>query len=501
MTKKALILAGGGLKVAFQAGVLQVWLDEAGLQFDLADGASGGTFNLAMWCQGMSGRQIADNWRNLPPFKTAGFNWKEYYKLIYAESFLSFANFRNQVFPFWGLDWAKINQNGREATFNVINFSKQDLEVITPERMNAGYLAACVALPMWFPPVKINGDTYIDSVFMTDANLEEAIRRGADELWVIWTVSQKGEYNPGFIANYFAIIEACANGNFRRLKARIEANNAAIAQGNNGEFGRTITLKILEAEVPLHYVMNIGADRYKQAVSLGVHMAREWCKKHHIPLKTVHPEPADPTYLEFTETMRGWLAFDQTDYSKAVIEGKKAKQDLSFTLTIKIDGVGKFVTEPSHEAKAIGYIECGALGGKLPVAGGTFNLFVDKGDPQVKQMLYRLHFHDKAGHALTLSGFKAIKNDKGFDLWSDTTTLYYKVLQGHVSAEAEANAVLVGSGIITIGLLDFLKQLTTFRATSPHFWESLNALYRFGMMWFGKTWDVYATKILSSAPF
>ena len=40
--KRSLILAGGGIKVAFQAGVLQVWLDEAGLEFDHADGASGG---------------------------------------------------------------------------------------------------------------------------------------------------------------------------------------------------------------------------------------------------------------------------------------------------------------------------------------------------------------------------------------------------------------------------------------------------------------------------
>ena len=33
MTKRSLMLAGGGMKVAFQAGVLQVWLDEAGLHF------------------------------------------------------------------------------------------------------------------------------------------------------------------------------------------------------------------------------------------------------------------------------------------------------------------------------------------------------------------------------------------------------------------------------------------------------------------------------------
>ena len=65
--RRALVFAGGGVKVAYQAGAVQVLLDEAGIEFDLADGASGGVFNLAMWCQGMTGRQIADNWRNYQP--------------------------------------------------------------------------------------------------------------------------------------------------------------------------------------------------------------------------------------------------------------------------------------------------------------------------------------------------------------------------------------------------------------------------------------------------
>src|SRR3954453_12118687 len=72
--KRALILAGGGLKVAYQAGVLQVWLDEAGLSPDLAVGASGGTLNLAMWCQGMTGGQIADAWRSYRPLDAASIN-------------------------------------------------------------------------------------------------------------------------------------------------------------------------------------------------------------------------------------------------------------------------------------------------------------------------------------------------------------------------------------------------------------------------------------------
>ncbi len=86
--KRSLILAGGGLKVGFQAGVLEVWLDEAGLKFDHADGASGGCFNLAMYCQEMSGKEIADNWRNLNPFLPVDLNWEHYWKLAYASSLL-----------------------------------------------------------------------------------------------------------------------------------------------------------------------------------------------------------------------------------------------------------------------------------------------------------------------------------------------------------------------------------------------------------------------------
>jgi len=41
---RSLMLAGGGIKVGYQAGCLQVLLDEAGLKFDHVDGASGGCF-------------------------------------------------------------------------------------------------------------------------------------------------------------------------------------------------------------------------------------------------------------------------------------------------------------------------------------------------------------------------------------------------------------------------------------------------------------------------
>src|SRR6476659_10762538 len=99
MAKRSLILAGGGLKVCYQAGVLQVWLDEAQLAFDHADGASGGTFNLAMYCQGMTGKRIADNWRNLDPLVGVDANFEPPSQFAHQLSYFTMDNIRKRVFP------------------------------------------------------------------------------------------------------------------------------------------------------------------------------------------------------------------------------------------------------------------------------------------------------------------------------------------------------------------------------------------------------------------
>ncbi len=505
--KRSLLLAGGGMKVAFQAGVLQVWLDEANISFDHADGVSGGTFNLAMYCQGMSGSQIADNWRNLPVSLFDDFNWEQYGRLFFAESILTFDRFRKHIFPGWGLDWDKIRASQREATFNVYNFSKQTLEVLTPARMTEDYLVACASIPMWFPPVLIAGNTYIDAVFMTDANIEEAIKHGADEIWVIWTVIERNVWNLGFIANYFQIIEACANGQFNRMQQRIEQNNAALASGKTGEFGRHIELKILRAEVPLHYLVNLSTDRIKEAVNLGVEKAREWCVLQRQPLRS--PDRLaqdDQTTLTFTEEMKGYIAlgvadYDEVDFNRGFRQGSEDGTYLMFHLNIKIDGVSRFVTDPEHDTQGVdGYIECEVLGGRLPVEEGWFNLFVDAGEPTSKKMLYRLLFSGR-GQPLTLSGFKSIKEAAGIDLWTATNTLYTRILRGHVKPEDEAKAEVVAYGIISNHVFDFLKQLASIRTDGPTAADRVTALVEFGNFFLGKLWDVYGQHILSYGQF
>jgi predicted acylesterase/phospholipase RssA len=269
-SKRALILAGGGLKVAFQAGVLQVWLDEAEMTFDYVDGASGGTLNLAMYCQGMRGTQIADNWRRFRPLRGIAFNPP------FCRSLLSYDRFRKHTFTQWGLDFARIRASEQAACFNLYNFSRHELACIAPQDMTEDHLIGCISLPVWFPPVEIGEDLYIDSVYHTDANVERAIQLGADELWVIWTVSQRGEWRNNIVNNYFQIIEASANGRFKEIIQRVEANNARIDAGQAGEFGRRIGLRILRHEVPIHYLITLRAHSIRKAVDLGVAEARRW---------------------------------------------------------------------------------------------------------------------------------------------------------------------------------------------------------------------------------
>src|SRR5882672_5392571 len=166
--------------------------------------------------------------------------------------------------------------------------------------------------------------------------------------------------------------------------------------------------------------------------------------------------PEEQTKLEFTEEMKGYVTPGESDYDRGFQTGRERGDSLMVHLTIKIDDVNLFVADPRHEAAAEGYLRRPALGGDLPVERGVFNLFVDETDSTSKRMLYRLFLRGAAGESLTMTGFKEVKDDPGFDVWRDNTTLFTRILRGHVSAAEESQAEAVASGIIQVHPLDFL---------------------------------------------
>jgi hypothetical protein len=449
----------------------------------------------------MSGAEIADNWRGLDPIEITQPNWRAYPKLLFGESLFRLDRLRRVGFKNWRLDWDAIRSSDLEATFNAYDFSHHKLVVRTAPEITEDFVAAAVSLPMWFPPILIGGETFIDAVYITDANLEEAIRRGADELWIIWTVSERAEWRDGFVANYFQIIETAANGHFRRMLRRIEVNNDALAAGEAGEFGRPIDVKLLKAEVPLHYLINFSQDRSAEAVELGVRAARRWCEARAIPLGAPAAIPPEPrTRLQFTEEMAGHVGFGAVQPGDGLDSGRRSGTSLRFRLTISVPGVERFILDPDLEADATGALWCDELGGRLPVERGTFNLFVDRGEPSDKRMLYRLFFRDAEGRPLTFTGYKVVRDDPGADLWRDTTTLYVRIVAGHVDRGEEVDAEVIASGILRLGALDLLRQLATFRVEGPTLRDRTSALGRFGLLFMGRLWDVYAREVLAWSP-
>ncbi|QIN83493.1 hypothetical protein GBA63_13260 [Rubrobacter tropicus] len=197
------------------------------------------------------------------------------------------------------------------------------------------------------------------------------------------------------------------------------------------------------------------------------------------------------TGVSFTEEMKGYVSFGEDDYGLGARWGRESGTRLMFRLTIQIEDLDRFEADVRREARAEGWVGCEALGGRrLPVERGVFNLFVDDREPGRKRMLYRLFFRDGVGHPLTLAGFKVVRKDRGFHVWHDTTTLYTRVVRGHVG-EDEPGAETVVSGVLRILPQDFLRQLATFRASGSTLAGRIRAIGRFDAMFLGALWQVY----------
>lgn len=207
-------------------------------------------------------------------------------------------------------------------------------------------------------------------------------------------------------------------------------------------------------------------------------------------------QAAVPSSVRFTEVMKGYISFGEDDHGRGAREGRKSDTRLKFRLTIDIVDLDRFAVDDMREARARGWVECEALGGRLPVERGNFNLFVDDHEPYRKRMLYRLYFRDKAGHPLTLAGFKALQGHSVVHVWRDTTTLFVRVVRAHVGEGDEPGAEVVASGILRLRAHDFLRQLATFRAGGSTPVKRAAAIARFDALFLGGLWQVYGRPAL-----
>jgi len=492
--KRALILPGGGMRVVYQAGVLQA-LFEAGLRFDHADGTSGGTMNLAMLFSGLSTRQMVENWRTLDPKNFMGFMpLLDYLRPADLPAFGSADGVKQKVFPHLGIDIAAINAaTGMAGTFNLCNFSAKTVETIEHTEIDLEHLVAGMSLPMVMPAVEKNGVYYTDAVWIKNANLLGAVARGAEEIWVVWVVGNTAKFYDGAFRQYVHMIEMASNGALFLELQQIAALNARIAAGEVvAGRSKPVVLHVICPEYPLpldpDYVF--GKIDGATLIACGYNDAKKYLARLNPSGLALTPEVTkmneETAGLSFREVMSGGFAMGQTDPGAGLLRGQADGTILALHATVMIQDFERFLVDPNHAGTLAGSIDFAPFGGVITGYGGVFNLFNPSGEPGLKLMVYELGF-EYQGQNYYLAGQKEVRDSSVLDMWHQTTTLYTRLHQG-----MDKTGPVVGAGTLSLGVAALIAMLGTVQVTGvDSAVEKARIIGQFGNFFMGELWDTY----------
>ena len=431
--RRSLILAGGGSKVAFQAGVLQVWLDEAAQTFDHIDAASGGVLNLAMLCQGMTGTEVADNWRayrppRAPSTPMSGSGWccrspsRVPVRAIPAER-------ARRVGP----RLERVRSSALEATFNLYDFTRQEHEIVEPARHHRGQAhlgrIASDVVPAGVGRRQRLHRRRVRHRWQSRRSHSSRRRRDLGDL----DRQPARSLGRGLVAQYFQMIEAMANGQLNAILARIERSNERGERGARrvrpSHRGADPTKRGAPALLAqLHARPRAGRGRTRCASGPPLVLDEG--------IAVDAPPGGQPSRnrhgIRFREVMSGGWPSARSVRGRCRTRSHRANpmQRAAGDRHRRPRSVHRHA---DHQAVARGR-RVGCLRWRTRRRAGDLQLVRRPRRSVDKRMLYRLWFRDTAGHPLTLDGHKVVQNDPGPDLWRDTTTLFAVVLSGHVDS-------------------------------------------------------------------
>jgi predicted acylesterase/phospholipase RssA len=357
--RRSLILAGGGMRVAYQAGVLRA-LEEAGLNFFHADGTSGGTMNLAMLLSGNAPAEMCERWRTL--------DVRDFISMLPLRKYLRSFNWPafgdsdglvQSVYPHLGIDIERIRAaRGIEGTFNVCDYTNKTNVAVPHTEISEDLLIAGVSLPMFMPPIPHGGALYTDSVWIKDANPTEAVRRGCEEIWLVWCIGNSGVYRSGAFNQYVHMIELSANGKLFEEFAHLRA-----------ELGSALPrLHVIKPEYPLP----LDPDYYFGRIDAAALLAsgyRDAMK--YLAVRSDEGIPWDPAATQMRDPPPG-AAF--SDRLEGTLELGAATGALAVELRVDIRALDQFLTNRQRTGELVAVIDSDTLGRCLPARTGSFAL-------------------------------------------------------------------------------------------------------------------------------
>lgn len=364
--RRALLLAGGGIRVAYQAGVLLA-LEEAGLRFAHADGTSGGVFNLAMVLSGVTPAQACDRWRALNP-RTFASMWPVG-RLLRGPPYPALApadSIRERVLPRLGVDVERIRAaRGVAGTFNVCDFEAKACVAVPHEEADLDLLVAGVSLPVVSPAVRRNGRQLVDAVWIKDTNVSEALRRDPDEIWLVWCIGNHGRYRDGAFQQYVHMIEIAANGALQQELALLREHNAS----RDGP----VELHVIRPRVPLP----LDPDLFLGRVDAGTLVAMGYRDAaRYLDARPPGGVPPDATATRMADPVPG-VGFRER--LTGTVGGP-----LELRVGWEVDDLAGFVADPDHRGTLVADATHPALGTRRPSRDGSFSIAGDTVEAQLR---------------------------------------------------------------------------------------------------------------------
>lgn len=421
--KRSLVLAGGGMRVAWQAGVVKA-LAEEGLEFHHIDGTSGGILTAGMLLSGLSPEEMCSRWSSVAvkDFGSA-LPVGDYLKGPWSLPAIGDADgILNKVFPALGINDAAIRARATEpgaveGSFNVVEFTEKQNHAIDAATIDAELMAAGMSLPIFLTPLRRDGKIWTDAVWIRDANVAEALRRGAEEVWLIWCIGNSPYWGDGPLEQYVHMIEMSAMG---ALLADFEAAAAA---------GRDFVLHVVRPGHPLpldpeFYLGRIDADTL---IGMGYRDARTY-------LDAMSPAglAKDASCTAMTESAPG-VRFNDT------LRGELDGSPVIFQATVVVPSTA------GAQPQLTGYLE-------HPRTGRAF----------LANGVVQAHGHDLSYSArIRLDGgwqdvtvTRTLRDDPGPDAWADSRSA--RLVMGGVSAG------------LTMGLGDAARLLASIEPVGAH---------------------------------
>ncbi|MEN8211395.1 MAG: patatin-like phospholipase family protein [Thermodesulfobacteriota bacterium] len=184
--KRALVLAGGGARGSFQAGVWK-YLVQIGWEPDIICGTSIGAINAAGIGSGMDVNTIIHLWTT--------YNRRRMYRLNLLQ-FAAYLFSKRAIKPLLdtkplkkilhdNLDFTALKKSKTKIIITAVNMLTGHPEFFNQSQIQLEHILASSAMPLLFPWQEINGEPYWDGGVMVNTPIAPALDFGADEIIVV----------------------------------------------------------------------------------------------------------------------------------------------------------------------------------------------------------------------------------------------------------------------------------------------------------------------------